>query len=348
MDLAGKKVLIIKLRYIGDTLSIIPVVENLKNKAPFVTVHVMVNKGTEEVLACHPDIQKIWVYDRKSAKKNILTSIYYHKNFIKKLRSEGFNFVIDFTHGDRAAFLSFMTGAPLRITYQNSSTLSHLLMNRFIRSDPFKQHILDFQLQSLRFFGLDNFDRSFRLHLPESISQRADNFFPDSGIPPSSIKVVIHPGARGKLRQWRPERFAEIARRFKETYQAAIILIGGPGEGDIVQEVETAMGFPASFKSTSLSLLEMAALLNQCRLFIGNDSAPGHMAAAVDCPNLTLFGPTFPHMWHPLSSVGAVIFKNVQCCGCRQETCVRPERTCMDLIGVDEVWEEAKKLINNE
>ena len=115
-----------------------------------------------------------------------------------------------------------------------------------------------------------------------------------------------------------------------------------------MRAVETTMGFPASFKSTSLSLFEMAALLNQCRLFIGNDSAPGHMAAAVDCPILTLFGPTFPHMWHPIGPVGTVIFKNVQCCGCRQETCIRPEKTCMDLIGVDEVWEEAKKLINKE
>jgi len=115
--LKGKKVLIIKLRYIGDTLSIIPVVENLKAKAPDVTVDVMVNRGTEELVTHHPDIRKLWIYERRTAKKNILTSISYHKNLIKQLRSEKYDSVIDFTHGDRAAFLSFITGATQRITY---------------------------------------------------------------------------------------------------------------------------------------------------------------------------------------------------------------------------------------
>ena len=347
MDLDGKKVLIVKLRYIGDTLSIIPVVENLKEKVPDVILDVMVNKGTEEVLAYNPDIRKVWVYDRKLVKKNIFTSISYHNNFIKKLRVEQYDFIIDFTNGDRAAFLAFMTGAPLRITHENSSTLSHLLMNRFIRYDPFKYHIVDLQLQSLRFFGLDSFDSHLTLHIPEFISRNVDNILSDSGILSYPVKVVIHPGARGRLRQWRPERFAEIAFRLKEKYRAAIILVGGQGERDILEEVETHMGFPASFKSNTLSLLELGSLLERSQLFIGNDSAPGHMAAAVNCPNLTLFGPTYPHMWRPLSSVGKVVFKNVPCCGCRQETCIRPDKTCMDLIGVNEVWEKAERIMNN-
>ena len=69
MDLAGKKVLIVKLRYIGDSLSIIPVIENLKGWAPGVMIDVMINKGTEEVMTLHPGIRKSWVYDRRQAKK---------------------------------------------------------------------------------------------------------------------------------------------------------------------------------------------------------------------------------------------------------------------------------------
>ena len=109
--------------------------------------------------------------------------------------------------------------------------------------------------------------------------------------------------------------------------------------------MESYLGFQASFKSTDLTLLEMAGLLKRCQLFIGNDSAPGHIAAAVNCPTLTLFGPTFPHMWRPISSMGEVVFKNVPCCGCRQENCIRPEKNCMDMIGVDEVWEKVEELL---
>jgi len=344
-DITGKKVLIIKLRYIGDTLSIIPVVENLKKKAPDVTVDVMVNRGTEELVTHHPDIRKLYVYERGTAKKNLITSISYHKNFIKQLRSEKYDFVIDFTHGDRAAFLSFMTGAPQRITYQNSSTLSLLLMNQIIPSDPSKYHIVDFQLESLKLLGMNHFNRKMTIHIPESSASEIDHLLSVSGIADDSIRVAIHPGARGKLRQWPPERFAEIANRLKDNYQATILLIGGPGEDDLIKTVGAHMKSPPSFKSTQLSLLEIAALLKRCQLFIGNDSAPGHIAAAVNCPNLTLFGPTFPHMWRPLSSVGEVVFKNVPCCGCIQKRCLHPEIFCMDQIEVDEVWEKIQQLV---
>ncbi|MBW2609681.1 MAG: glycosyltransferase family 9 protein [Deltaproteobacteria bacterium] len=346
MDLNGKKILIIKLRYIGDTLSIIPVVENLKRNAAHAEVDVMVHKGTEDVLAFHPDIRKIWVYDRIKAQKKIVSTICYHKSFIKNMRYEKYDFVIDFTHGDRAAFLSFMIGAPQRITYRDSSTLSRILMNRIIDSDPFKHHIVDHQLESLRYFGMDTFKREMTVHIPESSELHIDHLLSTAGIGHDSLNVAIHPGARGKLRQWKPERFAEIARRLRDVYKANIILIGGAKEGDLVDAVEREMGFPASFGSTELSLLEMAALLRRCSLFLGNDSAPGHIAAAVKCPSLTLFGPTFPHMWRPLDPVGEVVFKDVPCCGCKQKICTRPDNSCMDLIEADEVWNKVERLIS--
>ena len=161
-----------------------------------------------------------------------------------------------------------------------------------------------------------------------------------------NVYLTIHPGAGGKLRMWKTERFAEIAVRLKKTFSANIILIGGPNENELVARVEKAMGFSASIKSTSLSLLHMAALLRRCDLFIGNDSAPGHIAAAVNCPTLSLFGPTFPHMWRPINPDGDVIFKNLPCCACKQRECVRPLENCMDSIGVDEVWEKTEKMIN--
>ncbi len=218
-------------------------------------------------------------------------------------------------------------------------------MNHVIDLDQSKYHIVDYQLRSLELFGLDHFDRTIRLYFPDSIDHKIQNLLSEAQIPQDLPKVVIHPGARGKLRRWRPERFSEIARRLRDTYEAAIILVAGPGERGLVEAVEIGMGFPASFRSTALSLLEMAALLKRCQLFMGNDSAPGHLAAAVNCPNLTLFGPTFPHMWRPLGSKGEAVFKDAPCCGCRQESCVRPDNNCMDLIEVDEVWEKVKELV---
>lgn len=345
VDLNGKRILIVKLRYIGDTLSVVPVVENLARKVPEAAVDVLVNRGTEPVVAHHPGIRRVWVYDYLLAKKLDLRSLQYQMRLIQDLRSERYDIVIDYTHGDRAAVLCFLTGASVRITHRHAGSLSRFLMNQFVDADPAAHHIVDHQLASLRILGLVALEPTLSLHVPEAVRQRVGRLIARAGLPEDRPWVVIHPGARGPLRMWRPERFAEIARRLQEEHAVAVILVGGPKEARLLQEVAAGMTWEPALRTHELSLLEMGELLRRCTLFIGNDSAPGHLAAAVDCPTVSLFGPTFPHMWRPLSPDGEVLFKNLPCCGCRQETCIRPESTCMDLIAVDEVWERVQAVL---
>jgi len=135
----------------------------------------MVNRGTEEVLAYHPGIRRLWVYDYKAAKGGVLSSLFYHFRLFRELIRESYDTVIDFSHGDRAALLSFMTWARTRITYEDSSLLSRLLMNRIIRANPHEQHIVDYQLQVLRSYGIDHFDRRIRIHIPkQTLSSMSD------------------------------------------------------------------------------------------------------------------------------------------------------------------------------
>jgi heptosyltransferase-3 len=348
MDLSHQTILIVKLRYIGDTLSIVPVVENLARLAPGTAVDVLVNRGTESVLAYHPEIRAVRVYDYGLVKNGGRRSLSYQARLIRDLRSAHYDIVIDYTHGDRAALLCRLTGAPIRITHAHAGTLSKRLMNRFVNSDPKTTHIVDHQLASLRVLGLDGFQRTTSLHVPAVVVHAVDRLVRTAGLPRNRPWVAMHPGARGPLRCWRSERFGEVARRLVERFEAAVLLVGGPGEGELLGEVARHMGVPPAFQSTELSLLETGELLRRCALFIGNDSAPGHLAAAAGCPTVSLFGPTFPHMWRPLSPGGRVVFKNVPCCGCRQETCLRPEASCMDLIGVDEVWERVCALLESD
>lgn len=346
MDLQNKRILIVKMRYIGDTLSIVPVVENLVNKASGARVDVLVNRGTEPVLAYHPGIRRLWVYDYGKAKRLSMDSILYQISLIRRLRSEEYDIVIDYTHGDRAALLCFLTGAKVRITHRHAGSVSRKLMNRFVDSNPSRTHIVDHQLASLKMLGLEGFQRTVTMHIPEHVEKSVDNLTLLAGLSEKKPWVAIHPGARGELRMWRPERFAEIARRLKRDYGTCIVLLGGGNEAGILRSVVAGMGFAPDFCSCELGLLETGELLRRCVLFIGNDSAPGHLAAAVGCPTISLFGPTFPHMWRPLSPGGEVIFKNVPCCGCRQEVCARPENQCMDLIQVEEVWELVEKVLD--
>ena len=348
MDLSGKSILIVKLRYIGDTLSIVPVVENLSRLAPGVAVDVLVNRGTEAVVAHHPDIRRVWVYDYTRAKSAGWKSLAYQIGLIRDLRGMHYDIAIDYTHGDRAAFLCRASGAPLRITHSHAGTLSRWLMNRFVDSNPAETHIVDHQLASLGVLGLQGFRRTISLHVPQDVTRRVDRLVQDAGLPRDRAWVAVHPGARGPLRMWRPERFAEVAQRLVERFGSAILLLGGPGEERILEDVSRRMEVAPALQTAKLSLLEMGELLRRCALFIGNDSAPGHLAGAAGCPTVSLFGPTFPHMWRPLSPHGEVLFKELPCCGCRQESCIRPESSCMDLITVDEVWDRVCAVLGAE
>ena len=347
MRINNPKILIIKLSYIGDTATLIPVINNLKEKMPDVVLDVMVNRGTEELLTYHPSIRNVYAYDRKSAKGSFFNSAFYHIKLFRILRSAKYDFVIDFTLGDRSAFISFVTGTPKRIGYRSATRISRLLMNHLIDINPLEHHIVDFQLEALRFFSLRDFRRSYEIYVPDQIQARIDRLLDPTGVACPHPTIAIHPGARKKARQWRPERFGEIARRLHEKYNARIILLGGPDDLNVVDIVESSLGPDVALKFSGLSLLEMAALLKRCNLFIGNDTAPGHIAAGVQCPTLTLFGPNLPLLWRPISPHGDVLFKELPCCRCRHEValCVRPENNCMDMITVDEVWEKSEDLL---
>jgi heptosyltransferase-3 len=337
-----QKILIIKLRDIGDTLSLLPVIETLYASGAKREVHILVHKGTEELLSLHPGINHLWVYDRKVAKKNIFKSTSYHVNVLRSLRLQRYDVIIDYTHGDRASLLSFLIGAPLRVSYRESSFLSRILMNQIIKINSQQNHIVDYQLEALKILGIENFVKIMKIYLPESLDAHVRQMLPNAC---GRKRIVIHPGAQRILRQWRPARFGAVARLLHDQFGAQIILIGGNDETDLIEEVEKSMGFPAAFKSNHLTLLEMAGILKNSDLLIGNDSGPGHIAAGVDCPSLILFGPQFPHKWRPYSSKNEVIFKNVPCCGCRQIVCIRPDNHCMDMIEVEEVWEKINSLL---
>lgn len=338
------KVLIIKLRYIGDTLTLLPVVRAIKNNRPEARVSVMIYKGTEGILAYQKEIDEIILLDREEIKKgSFFKKIKYNiKTWIDVYR-KGFDMVLDLTSSDRSSFISWVSRAPLRIGAPLRNFLERFAYHELIEADPKKVHIIDYQLASLKRLGIHNPRPDMAIFVPEEIERKVRaqwasviNFKP---------LIIIHPGARGPLRQWREERFAQIADRLIDTCNAHIILIGGPDEKNTLDQVEAQMAQKLEGKTTSLPLIEVAALVKQAQLFIGNDTATGHIAAGVGTPHIILFGPTFPHLWAPKGAKGIWIFKSPDCCGCRQISCLKKDNPCMDWISVEEVWNAVLRLL---
>ena len=113
-------ILLFKLRYIGDVLMTTPAVRLLRQSYPDAHITMVVNKGTEDVIRHNPNIDRILTIDRDSVKKApVYKRLYYNLQFLRKLRGMRYDISIDFASGDRATFLSLLSGVPYRIGFSS-------------------------------------------------------------------------------------------------------------------------------------------------------------------------------------------------------------------------------------
>ena len=340
------RILIVKLRYIGDTILLLPVIENIKKYLPHVHLAVMVNKGTEEILKYSKNIDELICYDRKSLKhsRSFGQKLRSNYEFIRDIRRRHFDLVIDFSQSDRSSFLSLLSGAPVRAGCDYENPFKRIFFNRLIDADIKAMHIVDYELKALEQLGFPISCRELSIDIPDDVQMKIDRMLAASDAGRCKMKVVIHPGARRSTRLWVADRYGEIALRLKKEYGAAIILISGPNEGDLIRQIEV-YAEKIDFKASDLTMMELAALLNRCDLYLGNDTAPAHLSAAVGIKSVTLFGPQFPFLWRPYSGNSAVVFKNLACCGCNQIDCIHGENICMTGISVDDVWAKIREVL---
>ena len=137
-----RNILLIKLRYIGDVLLATPTVRAIKAARPDVRVTMMVNRGTEDVLSGNPDIDEIVILDKGSLVAQF--------QLIAGLRRRRFDTVIDLTDGDRAAVLSWVSGAPVRIGFNDEHRWRGRFYTQVVQPAPGVQHRIDRDLEALK------------------------------------------------------------------------------------------------------------------------------------------------------------------------------------------------------
>ena len=142
--------------------------------------------------------------------------------------------------------------------------------------------------------------------------------------------IGVHPGARPPARRWPAAYFATVADALAQQWNAHVVLTGGPGEEQMVQAVVDAMHTPALSLAGKTSLGSLAALISRFDLFISNDTGPSHVACAVDCPSVTLFGPADVGRWAPLDRQRHPIVRHaVPCSPCGYWECPSTIAVCV-------------------
>ncbi len=172
---------------------------------------------------------------------------------------------------------------------------------------------------------------------PEDLSWVRSFVAAHFGLPRPRL-LALHPGAGSPQKAWPLERFAAAARALHSDFGINILLLAGPADPEVSAAFASLASDLPFAAAVNLPARRLSALLSLASLYIGNDSGPTHLAAALGVPTIALFGPTDPATWAPLGREVTILWNPTECAPCSRETrSACPLARCMENISLGSV-----------
>ena len=334
-----KKILLIQLGDIGDVVLTTPTIKALRQNKPGSKIFVLLRNYAEGLLEDCPWVDGVISANKEQRK--LKEEIVYQKNFLLELRRKRFELSLDLRIGTRGAFLSFLSGARFRMgRYRDDGKLfrNRLFTHLIKPENELQQYSAQHSLNILAPFKLTINDTSPELIITKEKEKRAVHIFRKEQVPLDKPIIALHPFSRWKYKEWPIENYITLINYIGSKYDVSIIITGSIHEKETAAYIAKASKVDAYNLAGKTSIGELAGLLKKCRLLIGIDSAPIHIAAAVGTPTVTIFGPSSPINWAPQGKDHYVIYKDLPCVPCRQKGCNNSEVSrCLNELSVEEV-----------
>ena len=306
-----QRILIIKLRHHGDMLLITPVINTLKQRYPSAKIDVLLYAETREMLSANPAIHWIYSIDRQWKKQGIRHQLGQEWRLLRTLRAHHYDLVVNLADQWRSAIVTGLSGAPVRLGFDFikrrhplwRQSHTHLIST----ADHGHLHTVEQNLSILTPLDLPHIDSRVTMSYTQQDWQQVQALLPQSW---SADYIVIQPTSRWFFKCWPEARMSEVINALSQCGQH-ILLTSGPDERERAMIDRIQQGCPdANVISLAgqLSLRQLAATIDHARLFIGVDSVPMHMAAALQTPLIALFGPSKLTFWRPWQAQGEVIW----------------------------------------
>jgi heptosyltransferase-1 len=279
------RILIVRLSAIGDVLHGLPVLSALREALPQAYLAWVVEGRPSELLRNHPALDEIISVPRGWLKKP--SAVW---NLRRRLRELRFDIAIDLQGLTKSAAAAWLSGAPRRIGFagQDGREISRWFNNELVL--PSVTHVVDRNLELLRAIAIEPRKVVFGLQGDPSARDAARSMLEDARL--DGRIVLINPGAGWPSKLWPSERYAAVAHELGKRHAVGSLVVwAGEQEHRWAQQIVAGSGgFARIAPPTSLS--ELAALTERAALFLGSDTGPMHLAAAVGTPCVALFGPS--------------------------------------------------------
>lgn len=319
------RVLAVRLGAIGDVVNALVFATALKDAYPGVHLGWVVHPLAAPLVVGHPCVEHVHIWQRGGGWREAA-------RLVREIRAERYGLAVDLQRIQKSALVARLSGAPRVLGHVRARTkeASWVWTNERVpaRAGPF--HMLDQYLDIARHLGCDV--RAPRRELPRDAAAEAwaSALVAELGGAP----VLINVGASKPANRWEPERFGALAGALAGEDGVPVCLTGSPDDRPAVMRALAVSGPHVRDLSGQTSLLQLVALTRRSRLFLGCDTGPMHVAAAVGTPVVALFGPADPVRTGPYGAGHVVVRVPPPCSPCQRHTCNKPRHACMRDITV--------------
>jgi heptosyltransferase-3 len=335
-DLNGiKKILVVKLRHLGDVLLTGPVFRALKEASPEAEIDAYIYKEALPMLEGHPDIDRLIGYDRGWKKEGFFVRMGKEARMLREIRNRGYDLVVNLTEGDRGVLASLASRAKIRAGFRPKGKWQQRALTHIAKDCPSLRHTVERNLDVLRRIGIfPSIDaRDLYFHLPEAARAKAKSL--SGGLP----FVLMHPTSRWRFKCWPIFKMRQLAERLLKEGKR-IILTSGPDAVEKEMAREISRGLDILNLGGVISLKELGALIDFSELLVCVDSVPLHIASALKKPVVALFGPTSDITWGPWRNPHAhIVSLQTSCRPCYLDGCGGSKRSdCLESLSVEAVF----------
>ena len=313
------RALVIKLRHHGDVLLASPVFSALKQHAPQIEIDALVYADTRPMLEGHPAIAELHGIDRGWKRLGLFARFAAERALLARLRERRYDLIVHLTEHPRGAWLARLLGARYAVAPAAAGkkkswrrSFTHLVA----QPANARRHSVERNLDALRRIGLqpDADGRRLTLVAGAAAEARVAALLAPHALVGGDF-IHFHPASRWRFKCWSVDKNAELLRRLHAAGHR-VVVSGAPDaqEREFLAAILARAGTPVLDLSAQLDLKQLAALAGRARLFVGVDSAPMHIAAAMGTPVVALFGPSGELEWGPWGVAHRLVLSDAHPC----------------------------------
>jgi heptosyltransferase-2 len=365
-----ERVVVRGVNWVGDAVMTIPALRELRRVLPHARITLATRPWAEGLFADADFVDEILIYHRAPRSLKAVA------RQTREWRRRKFDLALLFQNAFEAALIASAARVPLRVGYATEgrgALLTHplavpewrghrhevfyylhlvaaleRLLNKAAVGPSSRPERLMNDLLLNKLSGLEGgptapapFEPQFSLYVSDERKAKAREFLLSKGVKPDHSLVALCPGStNSRAKRWPAARFAAVADMLAERAGAEVVLIGAGEELEVSEEVARLMRSRAVVLTGRTSLAETAAVLKASDLLVTNDTGPAHVAAAVGCPVVVIFGPTDPVTTRPFSALAEVVRRPPDCAPCMLRDCPIDHR-CMTAVTAEEVFERS-------